>query len=96
VAFSGGSELRRLTNELQVVRVIDTSSLEQDARLATAVESLLADNLPEPAKLLKVVVENGRVYLIGRISREQGETVIGLVGRLKGVDDITTVFEYTD
>lgn len=95
-AFSGGSELRRLTNELQVVDTIDTSGAEQNILLATAVESLLNSTLPELAQYLKIVAENGRVFMLGRISHEQADTAIDLVRRLKGVDTISTVFVYTD
>lgn len=94
--FIGGSELRRLTNELRVVDAIDTSGAEQDRRLAASVTSILADNLPQPAQRLEVVAETGRVYLVGHISREQGDAVTELVGGLEGVDAITTVFTYAD
>src|SRR5690606_20523260 len=57
--FIGGSELRRLTNELRVVDAIDASGMEQDTRLAAAVESVLADNLPALAPRLKSVADNG-------------------------------------
>jgi osmotically-inducible protein OsmY len=95
-AFSGGREVLRLTNELRVVDAIDTSGAEQDKRLAASVESLMAADQAVPATRLKTVVDNGRVYLLGRISREQGDAAAELVGRLQGVDAISTVFIYTD
>lgn len=85
-AFIGGGEVLSLTNELRVVDAIDSSDAEQDELLTSSVESLLATNRPAPATPLKAVVENGRVYLLGRISREQGNAAIELLGRLEGVE----------
>lgn len=95
-AFAGGNELRRLTNELRVVDSINISSAEQDARLAASVERILTASLPESAEKVRAVVDNARLYLVGRVSREEGEAAAGLVARLEGVESITTVFEYTD
>ena len=96
VAFSAGRQLRRLSNELRVVAQIDTSVATNDASLATAANTLLANAVPSLAEQTEAVVENAIVYLLGRVTRAQGDAAAQLVSGLDGVASVKVVFEYTD
>jgi osmotically-inducible protein OsmY len=96
VAFSAGAELRRLSNELRVVESIDLSLAETDANLASTANALLASTEPSLAEQTEAVVENAVVYLMGRVTRSQGEEASRLVSGLEGVAAVKIVFDYTD
>jgi osmotically-inducible protein OsmY len=96
VAFSAGRQLRRLSNELRVVEQIDTSISANDANLATAANELLATAAPSLAEQTEAVVENAVVYLIGRVTRAQGDEAGHLVSGLEGIASVKVVFDYTD
>lgn len=96
VAFSAGSQLRRLSNELRVVEQIDLSTAESDAALATAANDLLASTAPSLAEQTEAVVENSTVFLMGRVTRAQGDAAAQLVSALEGVAAVKVVLEYID
>ena len=47
-----------------------------------------------PAGKVKVVTENGVVYLMGKITRADGELVVAEVQKSFGVQKIVKVFDY--
>jgi osmotically-inducible protein OsmY len=96
VAFSAGLQLRRLSNELRVVDSIDLASAAADANLAMAAKALLASADPALAELTTTVVDNARLYLLGRLTRAQGDEVTRLVRRLEGIASVSPIFDYTD
>lgn len=96
VAFSAGRQLRRLSNELRVVEQINTSISTSDTTLATAANNLLASAAPSLEEQTEAVVENAVVYLLGRVTRAQGEEASRLVSGLEGVASVRIVFDYTD
>ena len=46
--------------------------------------------------MIKVVTENGVVYLMGLVHREEGTVVINVTKLQPGIQEIITVFEYLD
>lgn len=94
-AFSARTQLRRLSNELRVVERIDTALAERDATLTASANALLATN-PELATTIKAVAENAQVFLLGRVTRAQGDAATQLISRLQGVAGVRTLFDYTD
>jgi len=96
VAFSAGLQLRRLSNELRVEEQIDMDSMAADANLAMAARSLLENADPALAKQTTAVVDNARLYLLGRLTRAQGDEATRLVRRLEGINSVSILFDYTD
>lgn len=48
------------------------------------------------SSMVKVVTENGVVYLMGLVSKEEGNVVVNVTRLQSGVQQIVTVFEYTN
>ena len=46
--------------------------------------------------MIKVVTENGTVYLMGWVHRDEGAVVINVTRLQPGIKQIITVFEYID
>ena len=48
------------------------------------------------ANLIKVVVENSVIYLMGVLSRQQGDAAAEVARSIFGVQKVVKVFEYID
>ena len=56
---------------------------------------MLADNTI-PGSRIKVITENGVVYLMGLITRQEGIRATNLTQSVSGVQKIVKLFQYTD
>ena len=65
-----------------------------DSYLSGKVKARLLVAAEVPAGKVKVVTENGIVYLMGKISRSDGELVVAEVQKSFGVQKIVKVFDY--
>ena len=65
-----------------------------DRYLSVKVKSRLLVAFGVPAGKVKVVTENGVVYLMGKITRADGELVVAEVQKSFGVQKIVKVFDY--
>jgi osmotically-inducible protein OsmY len=86
-------------DSLVVAQPIDSTARANDAQLTAQVDAALQQihTLPnfDPA-MVKVVTENGVVYLMGRVSRQEGNVVINVTRLQPNVKQIITVFDYLD
>jgi osmotically-inducible protein OsmY len=76
-----------------------TDSRANDVRLTEQVRAALTQihTLPDfNSSMIKVVTENGVVYLMGLVSKEEGNVVVNVTRLQSGVKQIVTVFEYTN
>ncbi|MCZ6709125.1 MAG: BON domain-containing protein [Gammaproteobacteria bacterium] len=87
---------RAVHNELEVSGPISYVARTADAWLTTKVKAkLLADKHTEASKV-KVVTENGVVYLMGLLPRSEADAAVEVARRVFGVQKIVKVFEYLD
>jgi osmotically-inducible protein OsmY len=91
------SNIRKVHNEL----LVSTSSARyvvraNDARIKAEVKAEMAVKAGFPASQIKVVTENGVVYLMGLITRHEGNLAVLLTKRVGGIQRIVKVFEYID
>jgi len=49
-----------------------------------------------PGSRIKVITENGIVYLLGLVTRQEGSRATNLVQGVTGVQRIVKLFEYID
>lgn len=86
-------------DSLTVAQPIDSTARANDAQLTTQVKTALTQihTLPNfNSAMIKVITENGVVYLMGRVSREEGNVVINVTRLQPTIKQIITVFEYLD
>lgn len=88
--------VRRIYNELEVAG--NTSGLvrSSDTWLTTKVKTSLlsADNIE--GNRVKVVTENGVVYLMGMVSRAEAERIVEVARSTGGVQKVVEIFELID
>jgi osmotically-inducible protein OsmY len=88
--------VRKVYNELQVIAPSSALARSNDALLTTKIKTeMLADNSVSSSNI-KVITENGIVYMLGVVSRQQAQLASNLVQGVSGVQKIVKLFEYVD
>jgi len=88
--------VKRVHNELTVSGPISVPARSNDAWLKTKIKStMLATDGINPLEV-KVVVENGIVYLMGMVSKPQADLAVKIARQTYGVQKIVKVFEYNE
>ena len=91
--------IRLIHNNLVIAPPSDTTSRAEDRRIADTVRTALMQirSIPnfDPA-MVKVVVENANVYLMGAVHRNEGTVVVNVTRLQSGIKQIITVFQYLD
>ncbi len=86
--------VRKVYNELEVKGSRSHFAGLNDAWLTTKIKSKMLFNKSIETNRIKVVTENGVVYLMGLVTHEEGNRVVDLVRNSYGVQRIVKVFEY--
>ena len=95
-AASSVQRVKRVHNELQVLQPSSALARSNDTWLTTKIKAqMLADN-SVPGSRIKVITENGIVYLLGLVTRQEGNRATSLVQGVGGVQRIVKLFEYID
>lgn len=91
--------VRLIHNELVIAEPSDAVSRANDALITDTIRIALNQirTIPDfdPA-MVKVITENGIVFLMGLVHRDEGTVVINLTRLQPGVKQIIIVFEYID
>lgn len=88
--------VRNVQNELVVSGASSFMSGSNDALISTRVKGRLVNNEKVSANHIKVVTENGTVYLMGLVSHEEAEEAARTAATTGGVERVVKVFEYLD
>jgi len=87
---------RSIHNELEVSGPISYVARSADSWLTTKVKSKLLANKQTEASKVKVVTENGAVYLMGILPRDEADAAVEVARSTFGVQKIVKVFEYLE
>jgi len=90
---------RRVVNDLTVGDRANFTDKVNNSWLSAKVNSILLKENPLPgndAARVKVVSSQHTVYLMGLVSREEGERVAEIVRNIGGVEKVVKIFDYTD
>lgn len=89
----------RVVNELIVEKSASLGQRIDSTWLTTKVNTALLAKNPVPGfdpTRIKVITSRNSVYLMGVVSREEGEAVAEVVRNVGGVERVVKVFNYTD
>jgi osmotically-inducible protein OsmY len=90
---------QRVVNDLKIGRRAGFGGKLDNSWLTTKVNSILAVKNPvagNDASRIKVISSQNTVYLMGIVTREEGEKVAEVVRNIGGVEKVVKIFEYTD
>lgn len=86
--------VRKIHNELEIAGPTSSIVRTNDAYLTSRIKiQLLADKSVEGSRI-KVVTENGVVYLMGLVSQQEADRAVDITRSVTGVRKIVKVFEY--
>lgn len=88
--------VRLVHNELQTGPNSTFGSRSNDSWLGTKVRTRLIAEKDLDSGALKVIVEQGTVFLMGITNRQQADRAATLASRIRGVQRVVKAFEYLD
>ena len=88
--------VRNVQNEITISGTSSVTSRASDTLLTSRVKGRLAQNKDVGANHVKVVTENGTIYLMGLVSRAEAESAAQTAATTGGAQRVVKVFEYLD
>ncbi len=88
--------VRNVQNEAIVAGNASFTSRSSDTFATSSVKGRLAKNKEIGANNVKVITENGTVFLMGLVTRTEAEAAAQTAATTSGVQRVVKVFEYTD
>lgn len=95
-AAASVQRVKKVNNELQVLPPSSLLARNNDAWLTTKIKSQMLTDNSIPGSRIKVVTENGIVYLLGLVTQQEATRATNLVQGVSGVQKIVKLFEYID
>ncbi|WP_392561509.1 division/outer membrane stress-associated lipid-binding lipoprotein [Orbus sturtevantii] len=86
--------VKKIYNKIQVGKIISAGAMTDDAWITTKVKSSLIANKQTKARDIKVITEDGQVFLIGMVTAEDGRLAADIASKVSGVKLVTTIFTY--
>ena len=86
--------VRKVHNELRVAGPTSMIARTNDTWLTTKVRSALAASEHTDTSRIKLVTENGVVFMMGLLSRAEADAAVNIARQTKGVQKIIKLFEY--
>jgi osmotically-inducible protein OsmY len=90
---------KRVVNDLQIGDRAGFGGKLDNSWLTTKVNSILVTENPLPgndASRIKVISSQNTVYLMGLVTRKEGDAVAEIVRNIGGVEKVVKIFDYTD
>ncbi len=88
-------QVRSVINEMTVGTVSTFPSRSNDTLITSKVKGRFLDGGDFQVNHVKVVTENGVVYLLGLVDRKEAESAVRIASSTSGVRKVVKVFEYT-
>ena len=95
-AAAAVQKVKKVNNEIQVMSPSSLLARNNDAWLTTKIKSQMLTDSSIPATRIKVITENGIVYLLGLLTQQEATQATNLVQGVSGVQKIVKLFEYID
>lgn len=83
-------------NEIRISNKVGLSTLSNDSWITTQVRSKLLADKDIPSRNIKVVTENGEVFLLGFLTKLEATKAANLAGTVNGVKLVTKLIHYVD
>ena len=89
-------KVRRVHNELVVSPPRSYGAKSGDAWLSQKVKTRLLFNKHVQSRRLQIVTEDGVIYLMGLVTRNEADKIVEVVKKAYGLQKIVRIFEYID
>jgi osmotically-inducible protein OsmY len=86
--------VREITNELQIAGASSIASRGNDVLVTSNVKARMVNNGKFSPQHVKVITEQGAVYLMGLVTPQEGDAAVEIARTTSGVNRVVKVFEY--
>ena len=86
----------KVHNELQIMEPTSLIVRSNDALLTSKVKTLMLADASVPSSRIKVITENGVVFMLGIVTRQEAASATSVVENAAGVQKIVRLFEYSN
>jgi len=93
---AGIDNVRNVTNELAISGPSSLTSRSSDVLITSNVKLRFVNNKKFSSDHVKVITENGRVFLMGIVTRAEADAATELASTTGGVQHVVRLFEYLD
>jgi osmotically-inducible protein OsmY len=87
-------KVARIYNQLDILPPTTPTIRSNDAWITTKVKTHLIETANVHSAQIKVVTENGNVYLLGIVNHHQADMAADVARRVGGVKKVVTLFEF--
>lgn len=91
---AGVEGVSKVYNEIRVANKIGIGQISQDSWITTKIKSQLLGNASVKATEVKVITENGEVFLMGNLSESQISAAANVARETAGVRRVVRVIDY--
>ena len=91
---AGVEGVKEVVNEIRTGEVIRASQIAIDSWITTTIKSKLLLNGEVKTTEVKVITENGEVFLIGKLSHTQADAATEVARNVRGVSKVVKVITY--
>lgn len=88
--------VKQLHNQIRISNTTSFTTKTNDVWLTSKVKTSLFGTDKLDATNIKVVTENGEVFLMGLVTKEQGTLAVDIARNVGGVNRVFKIFEYVD
>lgn len=92
----GAEGVAEVFNEIRVGSPITVGQISKDSLITTAIKSKLFVNADVKSTDVKVVTENGEVFLMGKLSSTQADAAAEVASNISGVSKVIKVITYVN
>jgi osmotically-inducible protein OsmY len=96
MARTSSERVRNVYDEMVIGPVTDLGARGNDSYITSMVKGRMLDSDAVNTIYVKVVTERGVVYLLGIVSRREGDSAAQVAATTEGVTRVVKLFEYTD
>jgi len=89
-------DVKRVYNEITIKGPTSTLTRTSDSWITAKIKSQMLATKDLQSGTIKVVTENGTVYLMGVVNRNQADMSVDIAREVDGVQKVMKIFQYTD
>lgn len=89
-------KVRRVYNQITIGPAASAEELSQDSWITTKVKTQMVATKGLNSSHIKVITENGSVYLMGIVTHDQAQLAVDVTRHIAGVERVVKLFEYTN
>ena len=86
--------VREVHNELETANRVTFSTTANDSAITARIKAGFVEQKALDSNAVKVVTENGVVYLMGLVTEREGPAYATVASRVPGVRRVVTLYEY--